>query len=90
MKLDSLLDDYKKSMNTDKRTGSYHIMDDYLIIMNNLKNTKRFKQFFDPLRLRTYLIQPSQKIIDHSVPVAEDEKNYFLRGCRAYLLSDFS
>jgi hypothetical protein len=89
MKLDNLLDDYKKSVDTNKRTGNYHIMDDYLIIMNNLRNTKRYKQFFDPLRLRMYLIQPSQQIINHSVPVAEDEKNYFLKGCRAYLQSDF-
>ena len=43
MKLDNLLDDYKKSVDTNKRTGNYHIMDDYLIIMNNLRNTKRYK-----------------------------------------------
>ena len=37
-----------------------------------------------------YLIQPSQEIIDHSVSVAEDPQNFFLRGCRAYLLSDYA
>jgi hypothetical protein len=61
-------------------------MDDYLLIMQHLDSTKRFKKFFDPLRLKTYIISPSEAVIQGNVAVVDND---FVAGCRAYLNSDF-
>lgn len=58
-KLDGLISGYKPTKGKKKK----NIFDDYLLILMNLPNTKRYAEFFDPLRLRMFLIKPSDGIL---------------------------
>ena len=85
-KLNNMLSEFKP---TEKANKKKNIFDDYLLILMNLPNTKRFQEFFDPLRLRMFLIKPSEDILYGRVPVANNPQNHFFHGCKFYLKGNF-
>jgi len=57
----------------------WQTLDDYLNLIKNIRKSKDFEKYFDPIRLRMYLIYP----------IKFSHETVFMTGVRAYRKGDF-
>ena len=84
-----MIDHFQREKRDEKEGKvSHHILDDYLTLLPHIHKTRRFKRFFDPARLKMYLIFPSEQTIETNLQVSGGV-SHFYKGCMLYRKGNF-